>query len=92
MVPTAVKGFAPHLSVLDNEEFPLFLCGWRLCGDIVSCLAASGAVLAVSFTVTHENAGRRDDESRAHEVLTHLLFGFMQCVTAWPGQIVGVES
>ena len=36
-------------------------------------MAASGAVLAVSFTVVHENPEECGEESRAHEMLKHLL-------------------
>ena len=60
----------------------------------------SGAVLAVRFTGVHENPEECGGESRAHEVLKHLLLLVQvpvvvqrqvlmsrQCSTAWTGQL-----
>ena len=68
-------------------------------------MAASGAVLAVSFTGVHENPEECGGESRAHEVLKHLLLRVQapvvvhrqvlpcrQCSTAWTGQLMVVMS
>ena len=86
----------------------LFVSGdGRLCsGDGFSDgLAASGAVLAVSFTGVHENPEECGGESRAHEVLKHLLLRVQapvvvqrqvlqsrQCSTAWTGQLMVAMS
>ena len=68
-------------------------------------MAASGAVLAVSFTGVHENPEECGGESRAHEVLKHLLLRVQspvvvqrqvlqsrQCSTAWTGQLMVAMS
>ena len=105
-------GICVHCRAGWTTRIFLFVSGdGRLCsGDGFSDafsdgMAASGAVLAVSFTGVHENPEECGGESRAHEVLKHLLLRVQapvivqrqvlqsrQCSTAWTGQLMVAMS
>ena len=105
-------GICVHCRAGWTTRIFLFVSGdGRLCsGDGFSDafsdgLAVSGAVLDVSFTGEHENPEECGGESRAHEVLKHLLLRVQapvvvqrqvlqsrQCSTAWTGQLMVAMS